>query len=63
MFTNLRWADDAHTGILATNAAGDDVFIPADPANQDYDLLIHGRAASTLPYLPAVAPAVIADPD
>jgi len=53
-FTNIRWADAAHTTVIAERSDGVSVSIPADMGNADYRRLVAGDAHEN------VEPAVIA---
>ncbi len=59
-FINARWTDEEQTMIRAERADGRVVFIPPEPANADYRLLVEGDAASP-PVV--IGPAPAADPD
>lgn len=46
-----RWADAEHTRLVAADAGGDTLYIPADPANSDYARLIASEMAIA-PFIP-----------
>lgn len=43
-FLSARWTDDGQTLVEAVRPNGQTVFIPADPLNSDYRLLVEGAA-------------------
>jgi hypothetical protein len=59
-FIHARWTDDEQTMIRAERGDGRVVFIPPEPGNADYRLLVEGDGASP-PVI--IAPAPAADRD
>lgn len=41
-FQSARWTDGGHTLVEAVRTDGHTVFVPADPQNRDYRLLVEG---------------------
>lgn len=62
-FSQFVWSDHNHTGIIAQDENGFSVFIPADPENKDFSIIVNGLPANPEFGQEAIAPAVIADPD
>jgi hypothetical protein len=61
--TDLRWADEAHSGIVAKDENNQWVTIPADPFNSDFRELIYGAAADPDLGIVAIPAADISEPD
>lgn len=56
MYTNARWADAAHTMILAERGDGATVSVPVDPGNADYRRISLGEDDSPPLAIAAYAP-------
>lgn len=59
-FQSAHWTDSSETLVEAVRASGETVFVPADPANRDYQMLVEGEAAEG--DRPAIAPVAILAP-